>query len=217
MVKIVLGVTLFVFWCIGMIAWTDVGRERVRRVTVDQVNALLTGAQVEIDGIEGNLLHRASLTGIRLVRNDGKVMASVDSARAQYRLWPLIMSGRIELPDIQIRGLALQLEQYADSTWDIGSLLVPSEESGTTILHLDKISLLDASVVASFYSDSGDSTFVMNPLSIAVSDPTHRSNIQDESGFSFVELHTPGTEGRRCAFKRVVMLSPIAFQTSLFP
>ena len=185
MVKIVLGVTLFVFWCIGMIAWTDVGRERVRRVTVDQVNALLTGAQVEIDGIEGNLLHRASLTGIRLVRNDGKVMASVDSARAHYRLWPLIMSGRIELPDIQIRGLALQLEQYADSTWDIGSLLVPSEESGTTILHLDKISLLDASVVASFYSDSGDSTFVMNPLSIAVSDlhtdPIFRMNLDSLS------------------------------------
>ena len=94
MVKIVLGVTLFVFWCIGMIAWTDVGRERVRRVTVDQVNALLTGAQVEIDGIEGNLLHRASLTGIRLVRKRwkgdgvGRLRTCAIPALAFDHVWP---------------------------------------------------------------------------------------------------------------------------------
>ena len=136
---------------------TRFGRNQVRAIAENRVNALLQGARLEIGLLEGNLLSGARARDIRLVSNSGQDLLRLDELRSRYRLWPLLRS-ELHLESVHLDGLQAWASQRPDSSWDWAGLMAPSEGESVWVVDIDTFSVNRSSALAAFRSSGVDST-----------------------------------------------------------
>ena len=91
------AVGLFVLW---FLTNTDPGREKVRRIAIDQFNAHTNG-RLQIGRVTGNLLEGFTFHAFAITEKNGAPFIAADSVRARYAFRGLLRK-RIELDDVII-------------------------------------------------------------------------------------------------------------------
>lgn len=125
---------------------TDIGRERVRRLAVDQLNGMVNGT-VRIGAIEGNLLGGAILRDLVILDSAGAPFVSVERASVRYSVRDLL-GRRIALDDVTLVRPIIILDRPPGGDWNYERIFAGDDESApdTTLGFGDWISLTDVTV-----------------------------------------------------------------------
>jgi translocation and assembly module TamB len=109
-------VLLLLFAALLVITNTDWGRERVRRVMLDQL-AGATDANIHIGRVEGNLLRRITLVDVRIDDEQARPFLRADTIATRFSLRGLLRQ-RIALTDVRVvRGLVV-LDEPPGDDWN---------------------------------------------------------------------------------------------------
>ena len=122
---IALGVVAVLAGVLAAVSQTAAFRSWLRGELVARLNATLDG-RLEVASLEGSLFGGAALGGVRLVRDDGRVVA-VGRVAARYDAWPLVYGGALRIRRLVVDGLAVTLVE-GDGTWNVAGLVPPAEE-----------------------------------------------------------------------------------------
>ncbi|MFW5972670.1 MAG: hypothetical protein ACOCTG_01660, partial [Bacteroidota bacterium] len=95
---------------------TDWGREQVRSIAVDQLEATVEG-EASIGRIEGNLLQEIRLIDVAIVDEQGEPFLRADTISSKYDLWGLVRQ-RVILKDLRIVDARLVLNQPPEDEWN---------------------------------------------------------------------------------------------------
>ncbi len=114
----VLGVALFVVTALGVtLTRTEWGRAQVRNFALQRLNTSIRG-EVQIDHVlEGDLLRRVGLVGIRIYEPDGELFAAADTLIVDYRWWDVLF-GNVVFPKVTIVGPQVRLSLTSDGRWN---------------------------------------------------------------------------------------------------
>ena len=120
------------------------------------------GAVIDVGRIEGNWINTLELYDLNVTRDDTVRMAHVDTLRLRYRLLSLL-GKRLHIRQATLAGPAVDLQQQADTTWDLINALGLAEPDTTAapstfVIRVDDLRLDDGTLSARFYAPGRDST-----------------------------------------------------------
>ena len=151
---------------------TGAGQSFVRGIVVEQIaNLLADDAEIEVDGLDGNFLTGARLTGMR-IRRDGEVVVAVDTVMIDYNLRTLL-SRTFSASQLFVAGPRVFARQRADSTFNVAGLLKPADDKqpGTFTVLLDEVALRRGAAEVRWYrADGRDSVHAVQNLDAVVRD-----------------------------------------------
>lgn len=170
-----IAVAFLAFLALGvlLVLQTEIGRSKVQTMAVSQIqNLLADGAEVEVERLGGNFLTGARLTGL-VIRQDGEVVASVDTVLIDYNLLTLLKS-RFSASRVYVAGPTVFLRQRADSTFNINDLLKPTEPTTDStgsnfVVQVDSLGLLRGRAEVRFYNPDRDSVLVIDGVALRAS------------------------------------------------
>lgn len=167
--KIVLSVLFALMILLVGVRWaltTDWVRNYVKNTVISVASSTLNG-ELHIDNIRGDLFKHIVVQGIKIADQSGDAVLKADSIIADYNLWSLL-GGGLKINEISVYAPELNVEQYADSTWNILKLLpvpdpdiAPSEKESNFPVSINLIRLQGGSI--GFQS----ATFTDSDLSIS--------------------------------------------------
>ncbi len=195
----VLGLVVALVLILLLVLQTNWGAERAKNLVVGRLNALFDGAELQVGKLDGNFIGRLVLTDVNLVRDDGERMAHVDTLNAAYRLLPLLKN-RLHLTDIYLASPHVRMEQRADSTWDLFTVIAQDSASVDTaksaqtalVIELDYFDLRNGSVQAHFYAPGKDSVLAARNLGIELGDMVFGENLTLRLDTLFTVIEPPG-------------------------
>lgn len=119
-VKVLGGVLLTLLLLLGIVVFiltqTNYGRERVRRLVLDQLAGTIHG-RLRIGRIDGNLLTGARLSPVSITDSAGAPFLSADSVWVRYSLRSLL-SQRIYLDDLRLFRPVIVLDKRPGEEWN---------------------------------------------------------------------------------------------------
>jgi len=107
-----------------VLARTQWGNERVRRIVVSQANGRMNG-ELAIGSLRGNLLSEATLTDVRLADSARRPLFSARRVQVRYALMPALR-GRFVLRSLVVDTPVVVLDKRPGGRWNFQSLLRPS-------------------------------------------------------------------------------------------
>ena len=133
----VLGAALLLATGAGMTATrTSWGREKVRELALERLNSDIRG-RLEIDAVaEADLLRRIGLIGVRVYEPDGRLLATADTVRVEYRWWDFLTRSLV-IPEITLIRPVVELEVSPEGRWNAievfrGDAISPARDSVTS-------------------------------------------------------------------------------------
>lgn|GEM_PF-2159305 len=163
---------------VGAAVWflgTERGRAFVQRTAVTQfTNVLAEDVEVEVGRLEGNFLTGARLTGL-VLRRDGEVLATVDTAFVDYTLRTLVRR-TFSADELVVAGATVYARQREDGSFNVAGLLRPRERDTQrrpfTVL-IETLALRRSRVEVRFWppggrTSRGDSVIVLDSLNTVV-------------------------------------------------
>ncbi|HSJ06100.1 MAG TPA: translocation/assembly module TamB domain-containing protein [Longimicrobiales bacterium] len=111
------GVVLFLLLAVVLyFTQTDRGRERIRAVAIDRLDAITDGS-VAIDRIEGNLLRGFRLLDVSIVDAEGRPFLRADTVATRFSLVSLLRQ-RIVLSDLHLARPDIVLDRPPGEAWN---------------------------------------------------------------------------------------------------
>jgi len=107
-----------------VLARTQWGNERVRRIVVSQANGRMNG-ELAIGSLRGNLLSEATLTDVRLADSARRPLFSARRVQVRYALVPALR-GRFVLRSLVVDTPVVVLDKRPGGRWNFQSLMRPS-------------------------------------------------------------------------------------------
>lgn len=176
------------------IVQTDWGAERVKHAVLDRLT-LFEGAELQVDRLDGSFVRSLALYDARLVKDDGDVLARLDTLHVRYRLWPLL-NGRVHVTEAYVAQPSLSMTQQEDSTWDLFNVLprdTAEAEAPTTIaVQLDRFRLSEGRATARFYAPERDSSFHMENLNVRAHDVRYGDDLAFALDSLWLQTRPPG-------------------------
>lgn len=143
------GVTLVVLF-VALLTQSDWGRGRVLVVTLRTMAERVSGGELEVDRLDGNLLSGAWLYGLRIRGPDGLPFLAADSAYVDYHLRTLV-GGDVVLQSVRLYSARASLRRLpGDSLWNYQRIFQdttperPGQRPGATLV--EDLRLVDAQV-----------------------------------------------------------------------
>ena len=173
--KVLLGLAaVVVLLVVGVLVFlqTDAGRGFARGLVVDQIaNVFADDAEVSVDGLDGNFLTGARLTGLQ-IRRGGETVVSVDTVMVDYTLRTLL-NRTFSASRLYVGRPQVYVRQRADSTFNVAGLLKPADdkEPGTFTVLLDEVAVRRGRAEVHWYrADGRDSVHTVADLGAVVRD-----------------------------------------------
>jgi len=119
---------------------TEVGRDVVRSQLEQRFNERFAGS-IEVDRLAGSLLHEVVGTGLTLTDADGRVVATVDSLRAEPT-WLSVLTSGLQFEQLTLVRPHVHLHRTASGRWTLRGSLRASAPTDTSesVLSLRSIS-----------------------------------------------------------------------------
>ncbi len=151
---------------------TNAGQTFARGLVVGQITKLLADdAEVSIDGLDGNFLTGARLTGLEIGRA-GETVIAVDTLLVDYNLRTLF-NQTFSASQLYIGGPRVVVRQRADSTLNTAGLLKPAERKSTLTIVLDELAVHRGHAEVHWYrADGRDSVHTVTDIEAVVTDFT---------------------------------------------
>ncbi|NIR45177.1 MAG: translocation/assembly module TamB [Gemmatimonadetes bacterium] len=127
------GAALLAVTAAGMLLTrTDWGRERVRAYALEKLNAAISG-QVQIDEIlEGDLLRMVSMAGVRIIEEDGREFARLDTLTLHYR-WSDFLFGDVTFAKATLVHPVVNLRDEPEGGWNLERIFSSPSEPADSI------------------------------------------------------------------------------------
>ena len=110
-----LGVVLFF-----ALTRTEVGRDGLRQQLQSQFRAAFNG-ELHIGTLRGNLVNDLYASDVRILDDQGRLFATVDSVVARPR-WTALVGQEVDLRSLTLFQPHVELHRRADSTWNAGRI-----------------------------------------------------------------------------------------------
>ncbi|MEM9665066.1 MAG: translocation/assembly module TamB domain-containing protein [Bacteroidota bacterium] len=150
-----------------LVVQTPWGAEAAKNAVLSRL-AIFEGARLEVGTLDGSVVRGLTLHDVRLVHDDGTVLARIDTLDARYRLRPLL-ARTLDLEAVRVHGVSVILTQQADSTWDLLNVLPPSDTAASPWrVRVGALRLDALQAAARFYAPSRDSTYRIEDLAARV-------------------------------------------------
>ncbi|WP_028566750.1 translocation/assembly module TamB [Salisaeta longa] len=165
LIRLVGGTALAVLLLVSVLVAAlqiDAVATRAARAILQRVNPL-PGTALSIDGASGTWVGSLQLTGVTLrdtTQTPHAPLATLDTLRARYALWPLL-AGTVHIYEARAVRPTATFRQTADSTWNWAQHLPPPSPDTTQsgfAFWVEAATLTDGRVTTHFYSPRGDST-----------------------------------------------------------
>ncbi len=157
---------------------TAPGRSLVQGLVIGQIeNLLADDAEVTAEGLGGNFLTGAMLTGLE-VRRYGETLLRVDTLAIDYNLTTLLRR-TFSASQLYVGGPSLYVRQRADSTFNVAGLLQPAQDTtgGGFAVLLDEVALQRGRAEIHWLTDGArDSVHVVDSLRVLVRDFVSRED-----------------------------------------
>lgn len=155
------------------------GREFARGLVVDQIaNVFADDAEVSAEGLAGNFLTGARLTGLE-VRRNGETVVTVDTVMVDYNLTTLLRR-TFSASRLYVGGPHLYVRQRADSSFNVTGLFKPADENeqkAGIALRLDELTVRRGAADVIWYrADGRDSVHAVRELRAVVQDFRQRGD-----------------------------------------
>jgi hypothetical protein len=130
---------------------TGFGQERLRRATVDWLQASFPGRiEIESLGSESSLLGTMTLGGVSIIDPSGRPFVNVDRAVLSYD-WRTLVSGRVVLDHVELEGARVIIERlpgWEEWNYERAFRSAPSDpaDASRTLVDLYDVTLRDATV-----------------------------------------------------------------------
>lgn len=135
---------------------SDYGRERIRRLALQQLQAVAHG-RVSVERLEGNVLNRFALVNVSIADSNGAPFFHAARVEGRVALLPLLRQ-RVELSNVQVAVPVIVLEQEAKGQWNYQRIFAKdSAPPDSTQGFGDWVSLRDVAV-------RGGSVTVIRPI-----------------------------------------------------
>ena len=164
---------------------TDAGKARVQTLAVAQIQKLLADdAEVSVDGLSGNFLTGAKMTGL-VVRRQGDVVLTVDTVLVDYTLTTLLRR-TFSASHLAVSGATLVARQREDGSFNVAGLLKPADperdtsKAGIAVL-LDSLAIRRSRAEVHWWPPGGtggrgDSVLVVDSLDALVTNFVSRKD-----------------------------------------
>jgi hypothetical protein len=104
---------------------TDWGRERVRRLVLNQLEGVVNG-QVTIGRVSGNLLNGATVEAFAIRDTAGQLFLAADRISARYSIWNLL-TRKIDLRSVYLHRPLVVLDRPPGGKWNYQRIFPPSD------------------------------------------------------------------------------------------
>jgi hypothetical protein len=127
-----------------VLARTQWGNERVRRIVVSQANGRMNG-ELAIGSLRGNLLSEATLTDVRLADSARRPLFSARRVQVRYALVPALR-GRFVLRSLVVDTPVVVLDKRPGGRWNFQSLMRSSGQPRDTTQRRTPPELADVTI-----------------------------------------------------------------------